>query len=134
MLLNLIINAAQALPEGRADVNEVKLTTSAGGRNVVVEVADTGSGIEPQLLPHIFDPFFTTKPIGEGTGLGLSVSCRIVADHGGRIEVDSELGRGSVFRVVLPIAPATLPAREAAPTTTEATVMGALEDDVSGRN
>ena len=96
---------------------------------------DTGAGIPPQALPQIFDPFFTTKPIGEGTGLGLAVSCRIVADHGGRIDVDSELGRGSVFRVVLPVAPATLPAREAAPTTTtEATVMGPLEDDVSGRN
>jgi signal transduction histidine kinase len=125
VLLNLIINAAQALPEGRADVNEVKLTTSVADGNAVVEVADTGSGIEPQLLPHIFDPFFTTKPIGEGTGLGLAVSCRIVADHGGRIDVDSEVGRGSVFRVVLPIAPPTLPAGEADPAT---------EDRAGGRN
>jgi signal transduction histidine kinase len=125
VLLNLIINAAQALPEGRADVNEVKLTTSVVEGNAVVEVADTGSGIEPQLLPHIFDPFFTTKPIGEGTGLGLAVSCRIVADHGGRIDVDSEVGRGSVFRVVLPIAPTTLPADEAEPAT---------EDRAGGRN
>jgi signal transduction histidine kinase len=104
VLLNLVINAAQALPEGHADVNEVTLTTSAQDGNVVVEVADTGTGIDPQNLPHIFDPFFTTKPIGEGTGLGLAVSCRIVADHGGRIEVDTEVGRGSVFRVVLPVA------------------------------
>jgi two-component system, cell cycle sensor histidine kinase and response regulator CckA len=115
VLLNLIINAAQALPEGRADVNRVSLTTYPQDGDVVVEVADTGSGIEPQLLPHIFDPFFTTKPIGEGTGLGLAVSCRIVADHGGRIEVDSEPGRGSVFRVVLPTASPQLQTRAAEP-------------------
>jgi CheY-like chemotaxis protein len=103
VLLNLILNAAQALPEGRADINEVTLETSVRDRNVVVSISDTGAGISPDLLPHIFDPFFTTKPIGEGTGLGLAVSCRIVADHGGRIQVDSELGRGSVFQVILPI-------------------------------
>ncbi len=103
VLLNLILNAAQALPEGRADINEVALETSVRERNVVISISDTGAGISPDLLPHIFDPFFTTKPIGEGTGLGLAVSCRIVADHGGRIHVDSELGRGSVFQVILPI-------------------------------
>jgi signal transduction histidine kinase len=102
VLLNLLLNAAQALPEGRAGTNQVTLKTYARDNDVMVEIADTGAGISPDLLPHIFDPFFTTKPIGEGTGLGLAVSCRIVADHGGRIEVDSELGRGSVFRVSLP--------------------------------
>jgi signal transduction histidine kinase len=102
VLLNLLLNAAQAMPEGRAGTNQVTLTTYPRGNEVVVEIADTGAGISPDLLPHIFDPFFTTKPIGEGTGLGLAVSCRIVADHGGRIEVDSDLGRGSVFRVYLP--------------------------------
>jgi signal transduction histidine kinase len=103
VLLNLLINAAQALPEGRAANNEIMLRTVFEGGNVVVEVADTGVGISPTVLPHIFDPFYTTKPIGEGTGIGLAVSCRIVADHGGRIDVDSELGKGSKFRVVLPI-------------------------------
>jgi two-component system cell cycle sensor histidine kinase/response regulator CckA len=105
VLLNLILNAAQALPDGRAEANEVTLTTYARDGQVHVEVADTGAGIPPQILPHIFDPFYTTKPIGEGTGLGLAVSCRIVADHGGRIDVESEVGRGSLFRVVLPAAP-----------------------------
>ena len=103
VLLNLILNASQALPEGRADKNEVTLRTYMEGAIVTVEVGDTGAGISPQVLPHIFDPFFTTKAIGEGTGLGLAVSCRIVADHGGRIDVESEVGRGSVFRVTLPI-------------------------------
>jgi signal transduction histidine kinase len=108
VLLNLILNATQALPEGRADSNEITLRTYMQGAIVTVEVGDTGAGIPPQVLPHIFDPFFTTKPIGEGTGLGLAVSCRIVADHGGRIDVESEVGRGSVFRVALPIAQATI--------------------------
>jgi CheY-like chemotaxis protein len=103
VLLNLLLNAAQALPEGRAGSNQITLRTFSGADSVTIEVADTGAGIPPQALPHIFDPFFTTKPIGEGTGLGLAVSCRIVADHGGRIEVDSESGRGSLFRVVLPV-------------------------------
>ena len=109
VLLNLILNASQALPEGRADSHEVTLRTYMQGEIVTVEVGDTGAGISPQVLPHIFDPFFTTKAIGEGTGLGLAVSCRIVADHGGRIDVESEVGRGSLFRVTLPIARATGP-------------------------
>jgi signal transduction histidine kinase len=107
VLLNLILNATQALPEGHAASNEVTLRTYMRGATVTVEVADTGAGISPQVLPHIFDPFFTTKPIGEGTGLGLAVSCRIVADHGGQIDVESKVGRGSVFRVSLPTTPAT---------------------------
>jgi signal transduction histidine kinase len=102
VLLNLLLNAAQALPEGRADANEITLRTFVAGDEITVEIRDTGAGIAPEVMPHIFDPFYTTKRIGEGTGLGLAVSCRIVADHGGRIDVDSELGRGSAFRVVLP--------------------------------
>jgi two-component system, cell cycle sensor histidine kinase and response regulator CckA len=106
VVLNLILNAAQALPEGKAEANEVTLTTYARDGHVHVEIADTGAGIPPQVLPHIFDPFYTTKPIGDGTGLGLAVSCRVVADHGGRIDVESEVGRGSMFRIVLPSPPA----------------------------
>jgi len=70
----------------------------------VIEVADTGAGISQQNLERIFDPFFTTKPVGIGTGLGLSICRRIVSQLGGTIEVDSEVGRGSLFRVVLPAA------------------------------
>jgi signal transduction histidine kinase len=72
---------------------------------VVVEVEDNGCGIRPEHLPHIFEPFFTTKPVGQGTGLGLSVSYGIIRDHGGVIEVESAVGRGSTFRVRLPLRP-----------------------------
>jgi two-component system, NtrC family, sensor kinase len=69
---------------------------------VSVEVRDEGEGIAPEVLPHIFDPFFTTRDVGEGTGLGLAVSYGIAQEHGGWIEVQSELGQGSAFRVFLP--------------------------------
>jgi signal transduction histidine kinase len=122
VLLNLILNAAQALPDGHADANRVTLTTRVDEGAVIIEVVDTGPGIPIEVLPHIFDPFFSTKPIGEATGLGLTVAYRIVADQGGRIEVDSGEGRGSLFRVILPIAglpssvivPSTKPAQDVA--------------------
>ena len=79
------------------------MRTGCEGEQVWVEVADTGSGIPAQLLTRIFDPFFTTKPVGKGTGLGLSISYGIVQKHGGRIEVNSGPGQGSVFRIILPI-------------------------------
>ncbi|WP_410478098.1 ATP-binding protein [Myxococcus sp. MxC21-1] len=102
VFLNLLINAAQALPEGQAESNEVRLVTRRGldGR-VVTEVRDTGSGISPELLGRIFDPFYTTKPVGVGTGLGLSLCHAYLTAMGGTIAVDSEAGRGSVFRVTL---------------------------------
>ena len=74
-------------------------------QNVVVEIEDNGCGIPPEDLPRIFDPFFTTKPVGQGTGLGLSVSYGIIRDHGGSIEVDSAPGRGTTFRILLPVKP-----------------------------
>ncbi|MEW6266816.1 MAG: ATP-binding protein [Thermodesulfobacteriota bacterium] len=100
VVLNLIINAGQAMS------GQGRLTVSTGrrGREVYLAVADTGPGISPDLLPQIFDPFFTTKEPGQGTGLGLSVSQSIVESHGGRIEVRSRSGEGSVFKVVLPAA------------------------------
>jgi CheY-like chemotaxis protein len=79
----------------------VKAYTDADG-NGVVEVADTGVGIPPEVLPRIFEPFFTTKAVGGGTGLGLSISYGTVTRFGGVIEVTSEVGRGTCFRVVLP--------------------------------
>lgn len=103
VFLNLIVNAGQALPKERPQSNELRLETYQRNGRVVVEVADTGRGIPPHVIPHIFDPFYTTKPVGEGTGLGLAICHQIVGEHGGRIDVASEVDRGSVFRVTLPI-------------------------------
>jgi two-component system, sporulation sensor kinase E len=112
LFLNLFLNAADAMPEG--GTLEVALRDSGSG-GAVVEVRDTGSGIDPEDLARIFDPFYTTKPRGEGSGLGLLVSRRIVAEHGGEIDVSSEVGRGTCFRIRLPAAGAcrVSPARAA---------------------
>jgi len=103
VFLNLVTNAAQAM-EG--DRRVITLTTRREGEAAVaIEVADTGKGIPPDVLPRIFDPFFTTKEVGKGTGLGLSVAYKIVQQHGGRIDVKSNPGQGTVFTVVLPLKP-----------------------------
>jgi two-component system NtrC family sensor kinase len=80
---------------------------------VLLEVEDNGSGIAPENLSRIFDPFFTTKPIGRGTGLGLSLAYGIVQKHGGAISVASELGKGTTFRIVLPVRHTAAPTEEA---------------------
>lgn len=98
VFLNLINNAAQAI-EGEGLVT---VTTRREGPMILVDVADTGSGIAPEVLPHIFEDYFTTKPAGEGTGLGLPIARGIVQDHGGEITVDTRQGTGSVFTVRLP--------------------------------
>ena len=100
VFLNLLVNAAHAITAERGTIT---LRTGAEGDQVWVEVGDNGGGIAPENLSRIFDPFFTTKPVGKGTGLGLSLSYGIVKKHGGRIDVRSELGRGTTFRVVLPV-------------------------------
>jgi len=98
VFLNMLMNAVQAI-----DVHGViTLRTGQEGDNIWVEVEDTGKGIKPEHLERIFEPFFTTKPVGSGTGLGLSLSYGIVQKHGGHIEVKSEVGKGTIFRVVLP--------------------------------
>ncbi len=106
VFLNLIVNAAQAIPEGDATRNTITVRIRAQpSARVVVEVSDTGAGIPADTMPRLFTPFFTTKPVGVGTGLGLAICHRIITGLGGSIEVDSEVGVGTTFRVSLPVAP-----------------------------
>ncbi len=104
VLLNLLVNACQAMPDGGC----IQITTGVRGEGddaqVTIQIADTGCGIPEEHLPNIFQPFFTTKG-KDGTGLGLAISSRIARDHQGTIDVQSEVGRGSVFLVALPSAP-----------------------------
>jgi signal transduction histidine kinase len=109
--MNLLTNAGQAIEkQGR-----ITIRTGQEGQNVWVEIEDNGKGIKPENLERIFDPFFTTKPVGTGTGLGLSLAYGIVQKHGGYFEVKSEVGKGSLFRMVLP--------RRAIPSQSSATTM-----------
>jgi signal transduction histidine kinase len=101
VFLNLIVNAAHAMPEGAMDRNRITISTRSIAKMVAIDVTDTGSGIPPDVLPRIFDVFFTTKPVGVGTGLGLSICHRIMTALGGRIEVTSEVGQGTSVRVLL---------------------------------
>ncbi|HET9551986.1 MAG TPA: PAS domain S-box protein [Anaeromyxobacteraceae bacterium] len=102
VFLNLLVNAAQAIPEGRADDNEIgiAMATAADGR-VAVDIWDSGCGIPRENVDRIFEPFFTTKPAGIGTGLGLAICQRIVASIEGTITVESTQGKGTTFRVLL---------------------------------
>lgn len=109
VFLNLLVNAAQAIPEGRAAANRIGVRTRLVGDRVVAEVSDTGPGITDTDLPHIFEGFFTTKPVGGGTGLGLSISREIVTALGGTIEVETRVGQGSTFKVSLPAVAVTAP-------------------------
>jgi PAS domain S-box-containing protein len=110
VFINLLVNAAQAFPEGDMRANRIHVVTStdSAGR-AVVEIQDNGAGIPPAILGRVFDPFFTTKSIGVGTGLGLAISRNILTGMGGEISVESEVGRGTTFRVVLPPASAVEP-------------------------
>ena len=100
IFLNLFINARDAMPKG----GWLSITTRVEGGQAVIEVADTGAGIQPDHLSRIYDPFFTTKPIGQGTGLGLSITYGIVREHGGVITCESGEGKGTTFRLAFPLA------------------------------
>ncbi|HEX8685101.1 MAG TPA: ATP-binding protein, partial [Pyrinomonadaceae bacterium] len=97
-------NAIDAMPQGGTLTMRTLREVTDEGPSVVVEVGDTGHGIAPEIREKIFDPFFTTKEVGRGTGLGLAVCYGIVTEHGGRIGVESAVGRGSTFRITLPAA------------------------------
>ena len=101
VILNLIVNAEYAMR--RMATKRLVIRTTREGDTVVIEVSDTGIGMSEETLQRVFEPFFTTKPAGDGTGLGLSVSYGIIEAHGGIITVDSAPGRGTSFRIVLPI-------------------------------
>ncbi len=101
VFLNILVNAAQAIDK-KPGLIRVHVHPEGDDR-VSVDISDNGNGIEPSSLDRIFDPFYTTKAIGDGTGLGLSVSYRIIKDHGGTILVDSEVGKGTTFRIILPV-------------------------------
>jgi signal transduction histidine kinase len=97
--MNLLVNASQAIPEQ----GTITIRTFKEGDIVNVQISDTGVGIPPTNLSRIFDPGFTTKGVGVGTGLGLSIVFQIVQDHGGTIDVESGVGKGTTFTVRLPI-------------------------------
>lgn len=109
VLLNLISNATHAMSgrEGRGLIR-IDITREDEG-SVRVDIRDNGCGIPPEILPRIFDPFFSTKKVGEGTGLGLSICYRIVRNHGGKLLVQSELGVGTTFSLILPVETAAAP-------------------------
>ena len=127
VVLNLVVNAAQAIPEGDIARNEIHVAVrSAAEDRVLIEVRDTGVGMPPEVADKIFTPFFTTKSSGSGTGIGLSIAKRIVTEAGGNIDVESEVGRGAIFRVLLPAAKAPLPEPPAHATASAATRRGAV--------
>ncbi|MFL5356071.1 response regulator [Archangium sp.] len=112
VFLNLLVNAAQAIPEGDVEHQEILVRTRPHPEGVAIEVRDTGSGIAADHLERVFEPFFTTKPVGLGTGLGLSICHGIVTGFGGRMEVESQLGKGSTFRIILRAAWAPSPTEQ----------------------
>jgi signal transduction histidine kinase len=125
-LINLVANAKEAMPAGGMidlRLSWFKLTCDEptpwskcqADQWLVLSVSDTGTGITPDDLPHIFDPFFTTKPLGQGTGLGLAQVYGIVKQHNGKIEVESEPGRGTTISLYLPAQPAEEPIEEITP-------------------
>lgn len=99
VLMNIFSNAIQAI-EGQGTIS---VKTELDKKEALIIISDTGKGIPEDKVDNIFDPFYTTKEVGEGTGLGLSISYGIIKEHNGRIEVESELGVGTTFKIYLPV-------------------------------
>ena len=99
VFMNLFVNAAQAIEKQ----GEISIVTRADDGFVEITIGDTGSGIDKEYLSRIFDPFFTTKDVGKGTGLGLNVAYNIIKKHNGTIDVKSQVGKGTVFKIRIPI-------------------------------
>ncbi|HEY5949300.1 MAG TPA: ATP-binding protein [Kofleriaceae bacterium] len=114
LFLNLLVNAAQAIPVGSADTHTIRIATAMRDGRAIVTISDSGVGIAPAALGRIFDPFYTTKQVGEGTGLGLAICRSIVSAIGGEIDVESIPGQGATFRIALPTATGSEPADEPA--------------------
>ncbi|VVB50790.1 Methanogenesis regulatory histidine kinase FilI [uncultured archaeon] len=148
VLMNLCVNARDAMPEGGIltisaenlfiDENHTRMNIEAKvGPYIVITVTDTGTGIPPEILDKVFEPFFTTKAHGKGTGLGLSTSIGIIKSHSGFIEVNSEVGKGTAFKVYLPSAATTetqqVKAQELIPHTGNGEVILVVDDEASIR-
>ena len=99
MFLNIILNAAKAIKEK----GQIRVKTEICNNNINISISDNGCGIPEIIINRIFDPFFTTRDVGQGTGLGLTVSRDVVLAHGGHIEVESKEGKGSRFNIYLPV-------------------------------
>lgn len=128
VFVNLLINAAQAISSGTIEENEIRVRLRrAGNAKIMVEVHDTGRGIPKEHFGRLFDPFFTTKPVGEGTGLGLPICQTTIQGLGGEIQVASEVGEGTTFRVILPevrkLKAAAGPARAEMPAASSARIL-----------
>ena len=101
VVLNLVTNALDALE--KSEKKEIRIEAYPNGEYVHISITDSGLGIKPEIINKIYDPFFTTKPVGKGTGLGLAISRNIISSHGGEIACESELGKGTIFKIILPI-------------------------------
>lgn len=138
VVLNLLVNAAHAIPDGDVEANVICVVTRTDRQgHAVIEVHDTGTGIEPAVRARMFEPFFTTKRIGDGTGLGLSICHSIVTSLGGEISVESERGRGSTFSVRLPPGvpvrpPSRVPSAQRSSTPRRASVLVVDDDPLVG--